>query len=160
VGWLVAAGLIAVCVGLVLLPRRTVNARGLALFRSLFPSWRFFEEIEAGPSLSFCAAPVGSDFGPWRAALTPSPRGPTALLLNARGNLTLAYQSIVEQLASELDEAPDADPSTLISYQLVVRLVAFELLSTHERTPGTQYRFRIDTGAPRPFESRTHEYVA
>jgi hypothetical protein len=158
VGIWIAAGLLIACLVLARLPRRDVQGRGLALLRTLFPSWRFFEEIEAGPSLQVATAAVGEPFGAWRDAQPASPRTAAALLVNARGNLELAYQSLVDQLTSELDDAPQ-DPTASITYALVQRLVEVECLSVAECAPGQRYRFRLHTGAAsgdRDFVSAEH----
>jgi hypothetical protein len=157
VGWLVAAGLIGMCLALVLLPRRTVDARALASLRCFFPSWRFFEEIEPGPTLHYCVAAPNEDFGDWQQALVPKSRGPTALVLNAQGNLALAYHSLVEQLWNDLEEAADAPPSTLIGYALVTALVQSVVLAPAERSPGTRFRFRLSSDGCSDFESEVHE---
>jgi hypothetical protein len=157
----IAAGLLVACLFLALLPRRDVPGRGLALLRCFFPSWRFFEQIEPGPSLEVCTAATNEPFGPWRDAWTPGPRTTAALIVNPRGNLELAYQSLVDQLWSELEETPD--PSSSITYALVQRLVEVESLLPLERTPGCRYRFRLTFAArdgaaePRSFTSADHE---
>lgn len=143
----IAAGLLIACVVLAILPRRDVHGRGLALLRCFFPSWRFFEQIEPGPSLQVRCAPPGQPFGPWRDAWTPAPRTAAALIVNARGNLELAYQSLVDQLWSERQDAPE-DPGASITYQLVRRLVEVECLQPVERAPGSRYCFGLGVAAP------------
>lgn len=156
-GWLVAAGLIGLCLALVLLPRREVDARGLALLRCFFPSWRFFEEIEPGPTLHYCVAGPNRDFGDWRVALRPRKRTAAALILNAPGNLALAQQSLVEELWSAWDDAGGRAPSELTAYALVAALVRAEVLRPEERVPGARFRFRLRaTGGP-DLSSETHE---
>ena len=157
VGWLVAAGLIGICLALVLLPRRTVDARALALLRCFLPSWRFFEEIEPGPTLEYAVAPSGGDFGDWKVALAPEPRTALALVLNARGNLALAQQSLVEQLWSELDERGETPATALVSYALVEALVRASVLQAEERAPGTRFRFRLRSSGEPDSESDVHE---
>lgn len=141
-GFWIAAGLSIACLVLALLPRRDVRGRGLALLRALFPSWRFFEEIEPGPLLQVATAGADGVFGPWRDAWSASTRTAAALIVNARGNLELAYQSLVDRLASELDESPE-DPTRSITYRLVQRLIEVECLDPSERVPGRRYRFRL-----------------
>jgi hypothetical protein len=160
VGPWIAAALVLACLLLVILPRGEVRGRGLALLRCFFPSWRFFEEIAPGPALQISTAPGATElaFGPWRDAWAPAPRTATSLILNARGNLELAYQSLVDQLWSEVEEQP-ADPATSITYRLVRNLIELECLSADERTAGRRYRFRL-TGAEdpdaAPFTSSIH----
>lgn len=124
--------------------------RGLALLRSLFPSWRFFEEIEPGPVLEVCVA------SEWRSAWTPAPRTAAALIVNARGNLELAYQSLVDQLWSEIEDAPEA-PERSITYALVQRLIEVECLTAAERASASSYKFRLTTQTDGVlFESPAH----
>jgi hypothetical protein len=151
----IAAGLFIACFVLAIVPRREIRGRGLALLRSLFPSWRFFEEIEAGPSLRVATAAPGQPFGTWRDAWTTAPRSAASLVLNARGNLELAYQSLVDQLWSELEDTPD-DPTTSITYALVRRAIEVEWLCGAERLPGQRYRFRLESAESAEFVSREH----
>lgn len=156
--WL-AAALVLICALLVLLPRGEVRGRGLALLRCFFPSWRFFEEIAPGPALEISTAPdAAAEFGPWRDAWTPAPRTLASLIVNARGNLELAYQSLVDQLWSEIEEAAE-DPAASITYRLVQNLIELECLSADERSAGLRYRFRL-TSAENPdtesFTSTVH----
>lgn len=155
--WIVA-GLLLGCLLLLFLPRRTVHWRGLALLRCFFPSWRFFEEIEPGPKLRVSSALPGAEFGPFRDAWAPAPRTFAALVVNARGNLELAYQSIVDQLWSELAEDPET-PEALVSYRLIQNLIQIECLAAEERAPGARYRFQLASADPdfESFESAPHE---
>jgi hypothetical protein len=151
----IAAGLLLACLVLAIVPRREIRGRGLALLRSLFPSWRFFEEIEAGPSLRVATAGPGQPFGAWRDAWTAAPRTATSLVLNARGNLELAYQSLIDQLWSELEDTPD-HPTISITYALVRRAIEVECLASAERLPGQRYRFRLERTESAEFVSREH----
>jgi hypothetical protein len=157
----IAAGLLAACLVLALLPRRTVQSRGLALLRCFFPSWRFFEEIAPGPTLYVSTSPTDSPIQSWREAWSPAPRTASALLVNARGNLELAFQSLIDELWSELADAP-ASPEDLIAYRLVRQLIEVECLNPAERAPGQRYRFKLidaeggETGRE-SFVSREHE---
>jgi hypothetical protein len=158
----IAAGLLAACLVLALLPRHTIQGRGLALLRCFFPSWRFFEEIAPGPTLYVSTSSADAPIQSWREAWAPSPRTAAALLVNARGNLELAFQSLIDELWSELEDAPAA-PEELIAYQLVRLLIEVECLNSAERAPGRRYRFKLidaesgETGRE-PFVSREHEF--
>lgn len=136
--------------------RRPLTGRAWVLLRSLLPSWRFFEDVEPGPELSFCVVEAGRD-GPWRPALVPP--GRRGFFLNAQGNLYLLQQSLVEQLWSELDGVEvDAAPR-LTSYQLVQRLLVERMRQLGQATPGSRYRFRLASSeAPSDvdFESGEH----
>jgi hypothetical protein len=153
VGTWIAAALVVACLGLAVLPRREVRGRGLALLRCFFPSWRFFEDVAAGPTLQLSTAAPGESFGPWRDAWVSAPRTAASLIVNARGNLELAYQSLVDQLSSELEDGEGTDPTSSITYRLVQHLIERECLMPAERLPGLRYRFRLSADA---FTSAEH----
>jgi hypothetical protein len=122
--------------------RKPLRSKTWVLLRSLLPSWRFFEDVEPGPELSFRVVLNGAEPGPWRAALTP-PHGSSLPLVNARGNLHLAAQSLVEQLEAELDGVELELAPQLVPYRLVQRLVEMQLRRVGLGESGTRYQFRI-----------------
>jgi hypothetical protein len=65
------------------------------------------------------------------------------LILNARGNLELAYQSLVDQLWSELEEHAEPASTESITYRLVQHIIERECLTAIERASGATYRFRL-----------------
>ncbi|HWA73132.1 MAG TPA: hypothetical protein VG937_12375 [Polyangiaceae bacterium] len=141
----IALGALAVLLALVLGKRRSARSPAWLLLRSLFPSWRFFEQIAPVPQLQYRVAPADGDFGPWRDALPPIARTPGSLLLNASGNLQLAYQSLVERLSDDLDgTAPESIPGS-VSYELVERLVRTRVALT---TEGEEQRFQFQLTLP------------
>src|ERR1700755_926477 len=104
-------------------PRRELRSGSLTLLRCLFPAWRFFEEIAAVPQLSHRTIGPSGAHGPWVQTLQPPRRHAGMWGLHAAGNLFLAYQSLVEQLASELlEDTQPSDPTQSVSYQLVQAL--------------------------------------
>jgi hypothetical protein len=135
------AALVALLI-LALGKRREVRAPSWVLLRVLFPSWRFFESIAPTPNLSYRVARAGEDFGGWRDALPPVARTPLSLLLNARGNLQLAAQSLVERLFEDLDAMPPAEAQENVSYQLVQCLVQTRLRDDAAEA-GHRYQFRL-----------------
>jgi hypothetical protein len=141
-------GVIALAiVALALLGRRAVDSRSLALFRVLLPSWRFFEDIAPTPRLWCRVATHGDEFGPWRELLQGPTRHAVALLLNPTGNLHLACHAALEQLQSELEEAPsDARVGDLIGYGLVANIVAYELRAAQGAGPHVRFQFRLADG--------------
>jgi hypothetical protein len=134
----IAALALGVLIALVLAPRKLVRAPAFGLLRCLFPSWRFFEAISPPPRLSYRSLMPGQPPGPWLDALVPEPRAPSALLLNARGNLFLACQSLEEQLCADLETA-SGDVTQLVSYRLVQTLVALRM---PDSAP-CQFQFRL-----------------
>ena len=153
--WIVGIALLLLCAGVLFLPRRSLHGRTWALLRCFFPSWRFFEDIAPGPTLSYSRAAPGAGFGPWHDAVRGTAHG---VILNASGNLWLAYQSLVEQLWSEIEESSTPDPRLLVSYRLVQRLVLLELLGPGERAAGGRYRFRLTSGEAWLTEFVSHEH--
>jgi hypothetical protein len=140
--------------------RRPLRGRAFMLFRSLLPSWRFFEDVEPGPELRFAVAARDRDFGPWQPALAPG-AGTRGWLLNAQGNLHLARQSLIEQLWSELDGVAVAAAPELVSYRLVQRLIESRARELGLMSEGARYRFRLLGGATDSepdFESEEHSF--
>jgi hypothetical protein len=137
--------------------REPLEGRGFLLLRSLFPSWRFFEEVAPGPELRFCVI-EGGEQGPWQPALSPVlTRG---VLLNAPGNLHLAQQSLVEQLWSDLDGVSVEAAPELTVYRLVQRLIVERMREQGLATPGARYRFRLVSGdgeSESDFDSEEHD---
>lgn len=157
---LVALGVLGALLALVLGKRRLARAPAWTLLRSLFPSWRFFESIAPTPTLSYRVASAGEDFGPWHDALPPVPRTPLSLLLNARGNLHLACQSLVERLFDDLDSLRPEEAADSVSYQLVQRLVFAKLTERPAAEPNRCYQFRLtlpDSDDEECFVSAVHE---
>ena len=139
----IALSLLAALALLVRLPRSEVRAPRLALFRSLFPAWRFFEALDPGPLLCYRVALPDGSRSAWLPALPPPE--PHRLLLDARGNLRLACQSLVEQFAAELDAGP-AVPEQLVSYWLVDALVQNRVALAH--ADAERYQFRLSAREP------------
>ena len=132
-------------------PRSELRSSSLTLLRCLFPAWRFFEEIATVPVLSHRVIDAAGVEGPWLQTL-PQPRRHVGMWgLHAAGNLYLAYQSMVEQLAAELSEPEEINDLTqCVSYQLVQALVLRQLRNQAGAQPG-QYQFRLvdsQTAAP------------
>jgi hypothetical protein len=131
-------------------PRRELRSGSLTLLRCLFPAWRFFEEIAAVPQLSHRSLGPSGVAGPWVQTLQPPRRHAGMWGLHAAGNLFLAYQSLVEQLASELlEDKQPKDPTQSVSYQLVQALIVRELRGAETANlpvPEGHYQFRLSDG--------------
>jgi hypothetical protein len=127
-------------------PRRELRSGTLTLLRCVFPAWRFFEEIASVPVLSHRVIDAAGSEGPWSQTVPPPRRHLGMWGLHAAGNLYLAYQSMVEQLASELEEPAEiSDLTQCVSYQLVQALVLQQLRSQLGAQQG-QYQFRLTDG--------------
>jgi len=120
------------------------------LLRSLLPSWRFFEDVEPGPELSFRVLPEGD----WLPAIVPATtRG---FFLNARGNLSLLQQSLAEQLLTDLDGVEVSRAPSLVSYQLVQRLIEARVRALGFSS-ASRYVFRLRFDAEESaYESEEH----
>ena len=127
-------------------PRHELRGSSLTLLRSALPSWRFFEEIAALPVLNHRLIDPHGVAGPWQQTLALPQRHAGMWALHPAGNLYLAYQSLVEQLAAELeDPAEFSELSRSVSYQLVQALVHQQLASQGQGNHG-QYQFRLIDG--------------
>ncbi len=131
------------------------------LFRALFPSWRFFEELGRVPKLSFRI--VGSSETEWSECLAPERMGLGALFLNARGNLRMAGNSLVEQLVTDLSEledgATDEAVTSSVSYELVTRLVRSQVRELGGGGPGKRFQFRVVAAVPGATEREGEEIL-
>jgi hypothetical protein len=134
--------------------RQSLRGRSWLLLRSLFPSWRFFEDVEPGPEATFAVATPGGDFARWQPVLAAAPsRG---FFLNAAGNSYLAQQSLVEQLWAELDGVRADDAPRLVPYQLLQRLIIERARELGLLELGGRYKFRLGTDESIDFESEEH----
>ena len=154
--WLVPALLALALLATLRLSRQPLRGGAWRLLRSLLPSWRFFEDIELGPELSFRVW-QGAQPGAWQPALPAPTRRLSSVLLDADGNLHLARQSLVEQLWSELDGQEVDAATTLVSYRLVQLLVVQRAAELGLAHAGARYQFRLGSAQPgEGFVSREH----
>lgn len=131
--------LIALSIG----QRRVVAGPSVALLRSLFPSWRFFETPEEQVLLLARCVAEGES-GPFLPAIPAAPRGLSTLLFSARGNLLLACHDLVDSLVCELSERGTIQLSQaeqLTSYRLVQNMVCWHL---RQHSPGlSAYQLKL-----------------
>ena len=124
------------------LPGRTVF-----LFRALFPSWRFFEDLDQLPRLEYRYAIGDSELGEWQEALAKPKRGISTLLLNAQGNLYLACQSMLQQLESDIGDLAEGGQEEFVhsvSYRLARSLVIYRLsAAATTATSPRRFQFRV-----------------
>ncbi len=143
----------AVVLGLTRLKPRYFKHRAFLLFRVFLPSWRFFEDMGEVPKLYFRFGIEDGALGEWLAVEQPESRGLGSLFLNARGNLFLAGNSLVEQLlgdVAELSQAGEVRVSQLrktVSYRLLGRWVVWQLRARADfetnKAKMTSYQFKI-----------------
>jgi hypothetical protein len=127
------------------------------LLRALLPSWRFFDRLGRVPILLARWSADGEEFGPWEPVNPPVDRGLGALVLNARGNLRMACNSLVERLVSDLEDLQDSGGEERrfhesVSYRLVEDLVRFR--SRQEHDGANWFQFKIVQTEPGPGEER------
>ena len=153
---------------------RYVPGRAFALFRALFPSWRFFDDVGHVPQLLCRLGPTPDQLGPWRICV-PNRTNRTelkgfvgSLFLNPQGNLRMACNSLVEQLMSDLgDFEVEAGPGPgpcdesqfvdTVSYQLTRDLVRYWALRAHGGQPGWFSQFRVLFEGPQGEEGKEGE---
>jgi hypothetical protein len=157
-------GIVALLFAFPRLRERGLQGRYWMLVRALFPSWRFFEELGHVPKLSFrLATSDGVPSGAWQDALGHEPRPWAAFLLNARGNLRMASNSLVEQLVTDLAELPgEADAARFeesVSYELATCLVRSRILELKAASPGAKFQFRIVAAVPGRGETEEGEEI-
>lgn len=132
------------------LPRREVGHPLVALVRVLFPSWRFFDDVQVAPLLLVRLADGDDSFGTWHRLLASPPRAwPRSLLWNPRGNLHLAEHVLLERLLTEvadLDDSGSTNVDELVSYELVVNLVRTKLAPSGGSAQRFQFKL-VEVGA-------------
>ncbi len=130
---------------------RVISGPWLFLLRSFFPNWRFYHGFGAQPRLFFRtldaaaghaeAEPAAPDGG-WTMFIPRAGFHPAQLFHNARNNLLLANQNLVDHLSFDVQTLADGqDVRELVTYQMVDRL-ARELLA-HQGLPCTHYQFQL-----------------
>lgn len=136
---------VLVLAGVSFLPRREVGHPLVALVRVLFPSWRFFDDVQVAPVLLVRTASGDGAFGEWLPLLSPPRREwPLSLAWNPGGNLHLAEQVLLERLladVAEWDETRGDDVDDLVSYELVVNLVRARLPAASGAS--TRFQFKL-----------------
>jgi hypothetical protein len=120
----------------------------LIFVRALFPSWRFFDHLGHVPHLYYrLQTEEHTGFGNWELALKHKKRTFRCLFLNPHDNLQMAYQSLVEQLVSELQEPSENQSDILpgtVSYNLVQNFVRFQIMShLNENRRDLKFQFKV-----------------
>lgn len=114
------------------------------LLKSLFPSWRFFDDAGPIPVLFVRTGPDRDRLGPWIAATTrPRPRL-CHLLVNAEVLEHLAHETAVARLIDDIAELDDDRHDTLaqmVSYRMVARLA--QLWARARQPHASMHQFKV-----------------
>ena len=91
-------------------------------------------------------ADSSGELGPWRLGLQKPKRSLWSLIFNPEGNLYLAYNSLLQQVESDIGELrPEAVSSfeATPSFKLLYNLVHFLIGKCEEVSSGTLFQFKI-----------------
>ncbi len=134
---------------------RIVTGPWLFLLRAFFPNWKFFHatgnvpHLYARYALPTAALADAVQWSDWIHVFPRRSRHPLQVFHNADTNLALVQQNLVEHLAADLNHmAPDADARTLVSYQLVARLVCQCLQAQPPGSAHAQFEVRMVLDGP------------
>lgn len=140
--------------------KRAPANRALLFLRVFFPSWRFFEKVESTLFLEYRFTSEST----WQPLFRPLHRGPFNWFFNPTGNLRLAFGSLLEQCASDMEEY-EGEPERYfqsVSYSLLKALVEFHLRKEHS-DPQRSYQFRLlrrEPGTVQPLSLLTSEELS
>ena len=108
---------------------REIQSPYLNLFKSIFPSWKFFDESSNTPILFYkIIEPENND--QWKICFSPPKAKWFHFLLNSEGNLYLAYHSNIQQLLGDLEDCMESklcDFHKNNSYQISENFVRREI---------------------------------
>ena len=134
---------------------RIVTGPWLFLLRAFFPNWKFFHATGNVPhlyarwALSHTGPSDAVQWSDWNPIFPRRPRRLLHVFHNADTNLALVQQNLVEHLAADLNHmAEDADARSLVSYQLVSRLVCQSLLAQQPGCTHGQFEVRMLLDGP------------
>lgn len=104
-----------------------ISTKKLCFFKTLFPSWKFYDDISHLPVLYYRAGSRNEILEmPWIQAIEKLDRNLNQIFLNPTGNLYHAYNSLLEQLENDKEEVHEINGQDLahsVSYQLTKNLV-------------------------------------
>lgn len=139
---------------------RYCENRSLQLFRVLFPSWRFFEDIAAVPVLHYRCENSSGEFSAWREALRRPQREMLGIFCNPQTNLYHACQSLLQHLESDIGDCQTEQEigtfADSVSYLLTRHLVASLIRQEHSELQAKRFQFKV-TRAVGNDENRTIE---
>jgi len=140
---------------------RILSGPWLFLLRAFFPNWKFFHAVGHVPHLYVRAALPDAHGKPqweaWRLIYPRRERRLAHLVHNPDTNLALVQQNLIEHLATDLNYlAEGLDPRSLVSYQLVARLVRQTQHALWPQAVHSQFEVRMQLDGPQgPIEQET-----
>ena len=93
------------------------------LLRSFLPNWRFYHDVGQQPRIFFRYQAPNLSWSQWEMFDPRSRFSALTLFFNAKNNLRLAEQNLVDHLSADLQAGPGELDKNLVSFRLVDRLV-------------------------------------
>lgn len=123
-----------------MLGRRSMNSPWLFLLRSFIPNWRFFHALAFTPRLFVRTKADGADWSDWSMMIPRGRRKISHLFYNPDLNLAMAEQTLVEHLATDINDLPEgAQIEQTTTYPMVERLVRLKLLPSESSRSHFQF---------------------
>lgn len=125
--------------------------RGLMLFRVLFPSWRFYDDVNYVPFLYYRFGHDEKNFGEWKLVLPKLKRNIFNILINPEANLTHAYNTLIQQLEQDKEEVSEENKNDFVksvSYNLIKNLVQKQIFFSHQLKSKFYFQFKIRAALP------------
>lgn len=142
--------------GSLVLRGREVSGPWWYLLRSFFPNWRFYHGFGSQPRLFIRSQLPDGAWSEWQMFMPRAAFSPLQLLHNARNNLVLANQNLVDHLAFDIQTLPKGrSVSALVSYQMVCRLARSLVQQQGWSTARWQFAIRQVPPLQLPHESMT-----
>lgn len=160
--WNLLFGAFAFFIGLIILlsysKPRLLQRRFFSLFRVLFPSWRFFEDVGPVSRLYYRYQLSNGKLSDWM----ETPKFPQKkwhnLFFNPEGNLFLASHSLIDQAISDVNERSPNDKSDFsetVSYRLLRNLVEVDMIQSGLDPNQVPFQFKIEV-----WQSKSDRYEA
>jgi hypothetical protein len=117
------AGYFVFVFGSLILRGREVSGPWWYLLRSFFPNWRFYHGFGSQPRLFTRLQQPDGEWTEWQMFMPRAKLSLLDLFHNARNNLLLANQNLVDHLAFDIQMLPEnKSVSELVSYKMVTQL--------------------------------------
>lgn len=124
-----------------------ISVRKIYLFRCLFPSWKFYEDICYVPVLYYRLSEDGESFKDWCPLFDKLERSWKNFFINPEANLRHAYNTLLQQLESDKEEISEERKSELassVSYLLTKNLVNYRLRDIKSSMKYFQFKLSLE----------------